>query len=382
MLNDLTIQGQEMEPAINTSSGQVKMAEQTTTVSIGKNKPVKVLIVDDSPIMCKALKQILSGDDEIEVASIALNGVEALNKLSSEDFDVCTLDVHMPGMSGLTVLKNIMVRFPVPTLMVSAFTGDGSRVTFEALRYGAVDFFKKPSRTGAADLKEQADILRARLKRAAQVQVKAARYLRIKPTGFKAGMKDEETEVRGLAVIHGSTGGYSSILAIVPHLEPSLEVPVIVSLTTSQGNLRAFADYMRPFSPCPIDVPEGKVELKAGHIYLLAVNQACTFEQAGGKWEMFVTDRPIDTEKEGAVDLILLSASEAFENKCMAVFVSGDNMHGITGAREVVRNRGRVMAQTPENCLAPFMPRHVLEEFDTESGEPVEIARQISGWGK
>jgi two-component system chemotaxis response regulator CheB len=106
---------------------------------------IRVFIVDDSPLMCRAMGRILSDDPDIEVVGQALSGKHALAEMPKAECDVCTLDVHMPGMNGLTVLKHIMIRFPKPTLMVSAFTSDGSRVTFEALRYGAVDFFQKPS---------------------------------------------------------------------------------------------------------------------------------------------------------------------------------------------------------------------------------------------
>ena len=359
------------------------MAEEILKEKKERTGKVKVLIVDDSPMMCKALEQILEQDEEIHVESKALNGREALKKLSSHSFDVCTLDVHMPGMNGLTVLKNIMVRYPIPTLMVSAFTGEGSKVTFEALRFGAVDFFKKPTRNGDEELKSQASLLCSRLKRASQVQLEAARYLRIRPAVRAARTETPEnagTGLKGIAVFHGSTGGYSSLLSIIPLLSQPLEIPLIISLGTSFEHLNAFVDYLRPFSSCPLSIPEERVSLEPGHCYFLPGSRACTFEQAAGSWEMIVKERPISAEKEGAIDLILLSASESFGENCMAVFLSGDNNHGLTGAREVVRSRGTVLVQTPDNCLAPFLPRRMIMEFDADSGGPVKIVDSLSKW--
>ncbi|RUM89284.1 MAG: hypothetical protein DSZ23_03440 [Thermodesulfatator sp.] len=360
------------------------MTEDMLTNTNQNDDKVKVLIVDDSPMMCKALEQILGEDEQIQVESRALNGQEALSKLASGKFDVCTLDVHMPGMNGLTVLKNIMVRYPVPTLMVSAFTGDGSRVTFEALRFGAVDFFKKPSRNGDQDLKDQAELLRTRLKRASRVQVSAARYLRIKPVGRIAyaenACEKDGGDVKAVAVIHGSTGAYSSLLSIIPALQPPLDIPVIVSLGIYNENLNAFVDYLRPFSKLPLVVPEESLPLRAGHVYFLPVDKAATFELVGGSWEIIVKERPISAEKEGAIDLILLSASEAFGEKCLAVFVSGDNSHGFTGAREVVRNGGVLLAQTPDNCLAPHLAFKMIRELEADSRNPAEIAHRLGMW--
>ncbi len=371
-----------LEQGKSTKSGQADMAEEILTPDKKAERRIKVLIVDDSPMMCKALEQILGEDEQIQVESRALNGQEALSKLASGRFDVCTLDVHMPGMNGLTVLKNIMVRFPTPTLMVSAFTGDGSRVTFEALRFGAVDFFKKPTRNGDQELKSQAELLCSRLKRASRVQVEAARYLRVRPVSRRAHsrLEAQDREIKAVTVIHGSTGGYSSLLAIIPHLSPPLEAPVIVSLGASKDNLNAFVDYLRPFSQFPLMVPEEQVRLLPGHIYFLSTDQAGIFDQKGGGWEMHVKKRPISAEKEGAIDLILLSASEAFGKGCQAVFVSGDNNHGLTGAREVIRGGGRLLAQTPEGCLAPFSPRRIMEKCHADSGGPLEIASKVSNW--
>ena len=361
------------------------MTKEISTPGKITGDKVKVLIVDDSPMMCKALEQILGEDEQIQVESRALNGREALNKLSSRDFDVCTLDVHMPGMNGLTVLKNIMVRYPIPTLMISAFTGDGSRVTFEALRFGAVDFFKKPTWTGNEELQTQADILRSRLKRASRVQVEAARYLRIKPvnrTSRPAEHHGSNGDIRGVGIIHGSTGGYSSLLSIVPQLSALVDIPVIVSLGTSLENTNAFVEYLRPFSPLPLIVAGAREHLKPGHVYFLSDHQTGTFDQTGGMWEMIVEKRPIDVGNEGAIDLILLSASESFGDKCLAVFVSGDNNQGMTGAAEVVRSGGMLLAQTPENCLAPFLPEKMIKKLGAESHGPAEIAKRISTWMK
>ncbi len=365
------------------NSGWSDMAQEMLTASKGIDGKIKVLIVDDSPMMCKALEQILGEDDQIQVQSRALNGQEALNKLSAGGFDVCTLDVHMPGMNGLTVLKNIMVRYPIPTLMVSAFTGDGSRVTFEALRFGAVDFFKKPTRNGDEELKSQAELLCSRLKRASRVQVEAARYLRIRPV--RRSMQTENKErsgenVKALAVIHGSTGGYSSILSIVPHLSGAMDIPVVVSLGTSKENLNAFVDYLRPFAAVPLVVPEKQVRLMPGSVYFLASDQTGTFEKDGAEWDMLVRQRPIKADNEGAIDLILLSASEAFGRDCLAVFVSGDNSHGMTGAKEVLRGGGTLLVQNPSSCLAPFLPLHIMDKFNAESSGSAEIAGRLSKW--
>ncbi|NPA95941.1 MAG: chemotaxis protein CheB [Thermodesulfobacteria bacterium] len=347
-----------------------------------QDRPIRVLVVDDSPMMCKAIEKILSEDEAIEVAGKALSGKEALHALASGGFDVCTLDVHMPGMNGLSVLKNIMVKHPLPTLMVSAFTGDGSKITFEALRFGAVDFFKKPARNGDGQLEKQAELLRKSLKRASRVQVKAARYLRVHPVRKESDGLNHSSpeEMERVCVVYGSTGSYSSVLALVPFLSQLPKGPVIISMGVDKENLAPFVDYLQPYSRTPLNMVTDTVELAPSQIYFLPSNFAAHFDRAGKAWEMTVKQRPIESSKEGAIDLTLLSASESFGPNLLSIFVSGDSFYGVTGAKEVIRNNGKILVQKPGGCLAPYNPEMLIEKFGVESAEPHELARTINKW--
>ncbi len=123
------------------------------------NKKIKLFIVDDSAMMRKVITNIFADNDRIEVVGEAANGVDALQIMPQVKPDVVTLDVQMPIMDGLSTLKRMMIQIPTPTVMLSAYTKGGSRVTYDALKYGAVDFVAKPSKTSDPDLQEQYDEL-------------------------------------------------------------------------------------------------------------------------------------------------------------------------------------------------------------------------------
>ncbi len=120
-----------------------------------KKDPYKLLIVDDSRIMRKAIANIFDEDDRVQVVGEAEDGAEAMEMLSQINADVVTLDVEMPIMDGLTTLKHMMVENPTPTVMISTLTHEGTSVTFDALKYGAVDFIPKPSSISGKDLQKQ-----------------------------------------------------------------------------------------------------------------------------------------------------------------------------------------------------------------------------------
>ncbi|MCI5209776.1 MAG: response regulator, partial [Candidatus Electrothrix sp. ATG2] len=108
------------------------------------NKKLKVLVVDDATFMTKAISDLLESDSDIEVAGVANNGLEGLEKIKELQPDVITLDIDMPVMDGLQAVRHIMIESPVPIVVLSSLFSDGS-ITFEALRLGVVDFVAKPS---------------------------------------------------------------------------------------------------------------------------------------------------------------------------------------------------------------------------------------------
>ena len=107
-------------------------------------EPIRVMVVDDSPFMRRALERMLTCDD-IQVVGVARDGVEALEKLPLLNPDIVTLDIEMPRMDGLSCLKRIMAEHPRPVLMVSSLTQEGAQATFDALAHGALDFIPKES---------------------------------------------------------------------------------------------------------------------------------------------------------------------------------------------------------------------------------------------
>ncbi len=346
----------------------------------GLEHGLRVLVVDDSPMMCRILEKIFLEDERVSSVDTALNGKEAISRISAGEYDVCTLDVHMPGMNGLTVLKNIMIRSPLPTLMVSAFTGEGSRVTFEALRYGAVDFFQKPSRDQGDDIAGQAEVLRQKVRRAAGVHVTAARYLRLRPKGRNRARESSQQDLPGIIVMSSSTGGYSSLLSLIPAIDVPPVVPMVASLGIPALHLAPFAEYLDSYSTIPVRRAEKEQFLQAGTLYLLASDEAASFDQNDEGWQMLVDTRPIQVEHEGPVDLILLSASEHFQEGVLSMFLSGDDGYGVTGAKEVMRCGGKVMVQEFSECLSPATPRRIHDETGAKPCETARLRDLISVW--
>src|SRR5438477_5072092 len=106
---------------------------------------IRVLIVDDSAFMRRVVSDAIASQPDMEVAGVAINGLDALVKVEHLQPDVLTLDVEMPEMDGLTALRHLMARYPRPVVMLSTRTQAGAVTTIRALTIGAVDFVAKPS---------------------------------------------------------------------------------------------------------------------------------------------------------------------------------------------------------------------------------------------
>jgi len=357
----------------------------TSSVSNGPEDKIRVLIVDDSPLICGALKQILSSALGIEVIGCAQNGQEALSFLSSIPCDVCILDVNMPGMNGLTVLKQIMIKFPKPTLAAISFTDDDFRKTFDILRYGAVDFFQKPVQKEGEDLLSQTIILQDKIKQTATVQIEAARYLRLKPVSQSGHPKyDREVSAvefpRGIVIVSTSTGGYSALLSLLPNMSSCPEAPLIVSLGTPARYLNAFIEYLKTYVSFEVLRGRDREILERGKIYLISDKEFASLEQTGDSLRLIVSPGADLSDRHETLDLLLFSASKHFGPGTMAVFLSGDKMVGLGGAQVVLRNGGRLLVQRPETCLAPGLPGRIVHQLKGESRSPGELSLLMSKW--
>ncbi|MGD9505180.1 MAG: response regulator [Syntrophobacteraceae bacterium] len=334
-------------------------------------KQYRVLIVDDSMLMCNALKRIFSSDARFEVVGCAHDGIEALELIQQSNPDVITLDMQMPRMDGLTTLKHIMVRGPKPVVVLSAFTKETSLLTYEAFKYGAVDVLTKPVQGPGPEMAIQEENVRDRVAQAFQVRMEAAQYIRRKKTGRGARLKQGENpgdptpegDPAGcVAAAYCGAGGFPSMLKFLFGLSQMEHFPAVIVCTAMPPYV---LDALLPNIQKDCGENGLKIErLKPGSpancnsCGVYSHEERLIFGEDG----MMEQDAFEGDGAEGPFDRLLSSAVRAFGGKVVAMVLSGSEEDAVHGIQEVRNAGGRAYALSRDLCLRPELPDRLLHD--------------------
>ncbi|MDI6796533.1 MAG: chemotaxis protein CheB [Desulfatibacillaceae bacterium] len=340
------------------------------------NKAIRLLIVDDSKVFRKIIHKMLEAAQDIEIVGEAADGKQALELAGSLLPDVVLLDVNMPVMDGLTTLKHLMVRRPTPVLMFSAFTKAGATLTFEALRFGAVDFIQKPSGLSEQTADEQSQTLVRKIRLAAAVRVGALRYTRQvagKDKSLKAELSSQNHYLFGLVA---REGGYSSLLGLLPHLDQKLAAGFVAWLWEPAAHVDAFASYLDQYSRINIMRVQDNAVLSPGSCWIASADEQVEVRLHFGLPRLSVEKAP---KNFLAGDVLLHSLGAAGGVRSAGIVLSGKGHDGLAGSRRLVQNGGTCMIQSPDNCLCPEMASNIANAFEVHwEGDAQQLASHIN----
>lgn len=385
--------------------------------------PIRVLVVDDSALMRTVISRLLR-EAGMEVVATARNGEDALAKAKKYHPDVITLDIEMPGMDGLTVLKRLLPEMPIPVVMVSSLTQENAPATIEALSLGAVDVVGKPGGSVVLDLREVEEELVRKVRVAAGARLRPLRP-RPEPREGGSGMPAaaqapgkapdaapsspppaaspltapspaapparvrERRPLRNAAIAATETAaaGTADAPPAAEHRREEKRSSSIVVVAVSTGGPGALAEMIPELPadlPAPVVVvqhmPPGFTASLAGRLdRMSALRVAEAVEglipQPGEVWvargglhlvfddegRMRFSDAPPHLNVRPAADLTLESAAAVWGAGVVAVVMTGMGMDGTRGASRVRKAGGCVIAQDEETSVVYGMPRAVTE---------------------
>jgi two-component system chemotaxis response regulator CheB len=340
--------------------------------------PIRVMIVDDSPFMRKALERMLTCED-IQVAGSARDGLEALEKLPQLNPDIVTLDVEMPRMDGLACLKRIMAEHPRPVLMVSSLTQEGAAATFEALAGGALDFISKETSLASASILQIQQELQEKVRKLAR----SPKFARLRPTPAPvrpAAPAPVRPATAGLAaspraellLIGTSTGGPKALQDLLPALPAALPVPCLVVQHMPGTFTRPFAARLNALSQVTVKEAEDGESLRPGTVYIAPGGIHMRYRLRGGTAGIELDPEPAGSLHRPSVDVLFLSAAEACPRPMLAVILTGMGNDGARGM-EVLKTKGaHTLSEAEESCVVYGMPRAAYERGCVDQVAPLQ----------
>jgi two-component system chemotaxis response regulator CheB len=358
-------------PLINKVRVSIAPVHQSFTPRI-VDKKFKVLIVDDSKTIRTILSKIFSSDPMFEICAMAERPSEVEALILKHRPDVITLDIHMPEMDGVTLLKTVITpKYHIPTVMISSISMSEGPMVLDALENGAVDYIQKPE---MSEIGKVTPFILEKVRTAAMANTNK-KSLRDSPKSIQT---NEKCNMDSLIVLGSSTGGTEAIRDILTALPNQIPPMLIVQHIPAVFSL-AFAKRMNDL--CPFEVKEAQDgDLVQINRVLIAPggSQMKMVHKAGKTYVEINDDEPVNRFKP-SVDYLFLSVAKSLYTHTVAVILTGMGKDGAKGMLEL-RNHGvRTIAQNEETSVVFGMPKEAINIGAAEFVEPLlSIAERIT----
>ncbi|NTU84613.1 MAG: chemotaxis-specific protein-glutamate methyltransferase CheB [Chloroflexales bacterium] len=338
------------------------------------NGPLRILVVDDSALMRRLLRELLESDPQVRVVGEAADGREALARVAELRPDLVTLDVRMPVMDGLETTCQIMAYTPTPILILTASLSSYEvDITFQMLGAGALDVMEKPHLRDATAVEEARRALLRKVRLLSRVKVvthlrgrrrqhtagapAVTRQLASPYVGGHAPLPRNARVPFPMVVIGASTGGPRVVRQVLAGLPRHFPAALLVVQHIAQGFSDGMAEWLGESLPLPVAVAREGDRLRPGHV-LLAPDRYDLLVQSGGV--IHLSDLPLLLQRP-AIDIAMQSVAAIFGAAATGVLLTGMGRDGALGMRSIKRAGGLTIAQDEASCTIYGMPRAAIE---------------------
>ncbi|MBI2355359.1 MAG: chemotaxis-specific protein-glutamate methyltransferase CheB [Deltaproteobacteria bacterium] len=317
------------------------------------DRPVRVLVVDDSTMARDMIIAVLSSAPGITVVGKASNGLEAVAKVAALKPDLVTMDIEMPLLGGLEAIERIMAEHPVPILVVTA--RGGVHMAFAAVSKGALDLIEKPD----IDPKSGQELIRkVRLLAGVDItrhQAVRARTEKMARTPLAAGQPRPDGRIVAIAA---STGGPQALQQILSRLPADFPAPIVISQHIADGFAQGMADWLNCSTPLKVSVARNNEQIRPGCVY---VNPSEFSMRITGQGATILGGQEACRHYHPCCDTLLRSAADAYGAHGVGVILSGMGDDGVDGMRAIKTAGGTTLAQDAKSSVVYGMNRLAVE---------------------
>ncbi len=345
---------------------------------------VKVFVVDDSAVVRQALAHMLSGNPEVELIGSAPNPLLAMDAIRKNPPDVLLLDIEMPGMDGLTFLRQIMAGTPIPTVICSTLSTEGSKIALDALAFGAVAVLAKPK----LGLRQFLDDSRREMIQTLKTAAKSRPRPKLGAAEVTAGTRPAAARTPVLAGVHAfamnkpvvigsSTGGTQALELVLTSL-PADAPGIAITQHMPEKFTAMYAQRLNGI--CAMNVREAKDgdRLERGVALIAPGGMHMQMRKSAGQYFMHVVDGPPVNRHKPSVDVLFKSAAECAGRDVLGIIMTGMGDDGARGMKLLHDGGARCIAQNEETCVVFGMPKEAIKLQAVDDILPLEqMARAI-----
>ncbi len=328
----------------------------------------KILIIDDSALMRTVLSDIINSDSRFQVVDKAKDGIEGLELLKKKTYDAVVLDINMPRMDGITMLKELQKnKIRAKIMMASTDTKEGAKVTMDALDLGALDFVHKPDRAsecrGEDFAKHFINTLAAVAESRAPVASKAFSFEEAKESRKVVELVTKSaSKITGnrIVAIASSTGGPRALQAVIPKLPKSLKTPVVLVQHMPEGFTASLAERLDSLSEVKVkEAAEGDV-LQPGTVYISRGGKHMHVVKNAGKSTIHYMDGPTREGVRPCANFMYESLMDSDYDEVCCVVLTGMGADGTEGIKNLKsKKKVYVIGQEESTCTVYGMPKAV-----------------------
>ncbi len=331
---------------------------------------IKVLIVDDSAVVRRTLSDIVNSDPALEVIGTASDPYVAAKKMLSQAPDVITLDVEMPKMDGLTFLKKIMSLHPIPVVIISSLTAEGTETGLKALEYGAVEIITKPKMDTRTFIEESRIRLCDAIKAASLVRLKRknipAPAINVQPKHNADVIMPRSTSqsmiktTEKVIAVGASTGGTEALTVFLRAFPPDSPGMVIVQHMPEQFT-RSFARRLNELCCMNVKEAENNDTVIRGRALIAPGNRHTMLKRSGARYYVEVKDGPLVNRHRPSVDVLFRSTARYAGKNAVGIIMTGMGSDGASGLLEMREAGAYTIVQDEKSCVVFGMPNEAIK---------------------
>lgn len=350
----------------------------------------KILVVDDSALMRRVLCDIIESDERFQVAARATNGLEAFDLLSRNQYDAVVLDVNMPRMNGLELLKELRRhKISARVMMASTDTKEGAQTTLDALELGALDFIHKPDSAVDCRVERFKTKMLSTLDVVAnsrlpvfesEEKIREVRNTTAKMVDIARKFSAKATPGAKVVAIASSTGGPKALQSVIPRLPAELDAPVLLVQHMPKGFTASLAERLNTLSAVSVKEAAEGDELQAGTVYVaMGGMHMNVVTSAAGKATIHYSDEPTREGVKPCANYMYESLADSRFDKIVCVVMTGMGADGTAGIRNLeARKKVHVITQDQPTCIVYGMPKSAVTAGLSDQVVPLEqIAQEI-----